>query len=667
MVTTGDAGMHDGGNAVLAGALLWSPPADTTGTRMAQYTRWLAVHRQLHFADYHELWVWSTTEIEAFWESVWEYFDIRASAPPSTVLVQRTMPGATWFPGARLNYAEHIVGRGFPDDSVAVVARSQTRGPQTSTFGELSEQVARVRAGLQRLGVVSGDRVAGYLPNIPETLAAFLACVSLGAVWASCAAEFGERSVIDRFSQIEPKVLLAVSGYTYGDKHIDRRREVANIRAALPTVEHLVHVPYGPGSLDGAVDWDTLTAEHGPLQFEQVGFDHPLYVLFSSGTTGLPKAITHGHGGILVEHLKNHALSWDLGPSDRLMWFTTTAWMMWNALVSTLLVGASIVLLDGNPNFPDADEQWRLAEETEATVMGLSPAFLSNCRKAGLEPSSDHDLSQLRQICTAGSPLPPEAAAWIVEQFGPGVMLNNGSGGTDMCSAIVQGNPLVPVWAGEISAGCLGVAAACFDVHGRPIVNGVGELVITEPMPSMPVGYWNDPAGERLRATYFDMYPGVWRQADWIQFSERGSCVITGRSDATLNRGGVRLGTGEFYRVVEELEAVADSLVVHLEDDEGGAGELLLFVVLAAGHELDAAMRSEIAGRLRSQLSPRHVPDRVEQMEVIPRNLTGKKLELPVKQILRGAPIDSVASRGSLAAPDALDGYAAFATRRART
>jgi acetoacetyl-CoA synthetase len=482
--------------------------------------------------------------------------------------------------------------------------------------------------------------------------------------------------VIDRFSQTEPKVLFAVSGYTYGNRPIDRRREVAAVRAALPSVEHLVHVPYGPHVLgdtspadDGgdaieAIEWSELLAEHRPLEFEQVPFDHPLYVLFSSGTTGLPKAITHCHGGILIEHMKNHGLSWDLQQGDRLMWFSTTAWMMWNALISSLTLGASIVMLDGSPVHPDLHEQWRIAADTKSTMLGLNPVYITSCRKAGIRPADENDLSHLRQLGSAGSPLPPEAAAWIVEQLGPDVMLNNGSGGTDVCTGIVQGNPMLPVWAGEISGGCLGVKAECFDENGHPVVGELGELVITEPMPSMPVGYWNDPDGDRFLGTYFDVFPGVWRQADWIRFTERGSCVITGRSDATLNRGGVRLGTGEFYRVVEELDEVVDSLVVHLEDPSGGVGELLLFVVLAPGVELDEALRARITERLRSQLSPRHVPDVVAQMPAVPRNLTGKKLELPVKKVLRGAAIDSVASRGALADPDALDAYVEFAAHR---
>ena len=653
-----------------AGTLLWTPPADMRArSRVGRYLDWLAETRGLHFDGHDALWEWSVTDLDGFWGSLWEFFDVRSSVAYTQVLGERGMPGATWFPGARLNYAEHIVGSSrFDPNKVALVARSQTRGPQQLTYGELSDQVARARAGLRRLGVAPGDRVVAYLPNIPETLVAFLACASLGAVWASCAAEFGERSVVDRFAQIEPKVLLAISGYRYGDKAVDRRAQVAAIRAAMPTVEHVVHVPYGPDALDDAIEWSELLAAHEPLAFEQVAFDHPLYVLFSSGTTGLPKAIIHGHGGILLEHLKNHSLSWDLGPEDRLMWFTTTAWMMWNALVSALLVGTSIVMLDGNPMFPDLDQQWRLAMETESTVLGLSPGYVAACRKHGAAPTQQHDLSRLRQICCAGSPLPPEGGAWIVEQFGADVMLNNGSGGTDVCSGIVQGNPLVPVWAGEISARCLGVKTAAFDEDGRSVVGELGELVITEPMPSMPVGFWNDPDGQRYRSTYFEFYagvwPGVWRQGDWIRFTDRGSCVITGRSDATLNRGGVRLGTGEFYEVVEDIGPVVDSVVVHLEDPEGGMGELLLFVVLEPGRELDQQLRADIAAVLRSSLSPRHIPDQIVQVPSVPRSLTGKKLELPVKRILQGAAIDAVASRDALADPHALDGYAAFAKDR---
>ncbi len=592
---------------------------------------------------------------------------MRSSTPYERVLGSQRMPGAEWFAGARLNYAEHMLGEEGDENAVAVVARSQTRGPLELTFGDLREQVTAARAGLRALGVGPGDRVVGYLPNIPETLVAFLATASLGAIWAACPPEFGPRSVIDRFAMLEPKVMFAVAGYRYGERAIDRRAEVAALRAALPTLEQLVAVPYAGGpddQLPASVGWDALLA--GPaaaLEFEQVAFDHPLCVLFSSGTTGLPKAIVHGHGGILVEHLKNSGLSWDLRAGDRLLWFTTTAWMMWNALVSSLLLRASIVMLDGNPLHPDLEMQWRLAEELRPTQMGVGPALLMACRKAGVS-LRERDLSSIRQLCAAGSPLAPEGYDWVYQQLGPQVLLNVGSGGTDVCTGIVQGGPLQPVFRGEISGAALAVDVAAFDPAGNPVVGELGELVIRAPMPSMPVRFWNDPDGSRYRATYFEDYPGVWRHGDWITFTPRGSCLIAGRSDATLNRGGVRLGTGEFYPVIEALEEVLDSLVVHLEDPDGGPGELILFVVLADGVSFDEALRTRIITALRGALSPRHVPDTVEAVPAIPRTLTAKKLELPVKRILLGAPAAEVASRDALADPHALDAFVEYAAAR---
>jgi acetoacetyl-CoA synthetase len=630
-------------------------------TEIGRFLTWLERERGLTFASYEELHRWSVDDLEGFWSAVWEHFAVRGHSPYDAVLGRREMPGAEWFPGATLNYAEHALGLlDNPDqdaDETAVLGYSQTRDRVELTWGQLRDQVARARAGLQRLGVGRGDRVVAYLPNIPETLVAFLATASLGAIWASCAPEFGARSVVDRFGQVEPKILLAVAGYGYGSKDVDRREQVAEIREGLPTVEHVVHVPYGANTLPDAVSWDALVGEPGELAFDPVPFAHPLAVLFSSGTTGKPKAIIHGHGGILLEHLKNHALSWDLGPGDRILWFSTTAWMMWNALVSALLVRASIVMIDGNPLHPDIRWQWRLAEETGATLMGASPGFLMACRKEGVEPAKEFDLSRLRQIGAAGSPLPPEGYRWVAEQFGPDVLLNVGSGGTDICSGIVQGSPLQPVWAGEISGPCLGIDAKAFDDKGEQVVGELGELVITAPLPSMPVGFWGDPDGTRYRDTYFDVYPGVWRHGDWVRFSEVGSAIIAGRSDATLNRGGVRLGTAEFYRVVEELPEIADSLVVHLEDPAGGNGQLLLFVRPADGVELDDALRRRISTTLRTELSPRHIPDRIAAVPVIPHNRTGKKLELPVKKILLGAAPDEVASRDVLADPTALDAF----------
>lgn len=647
--------------------VLWTPPPNVRETtEIGRYLAWLERERGLVFADYDALQRWSVDDLTGFWSSIWDFFEVKAHAPYSTVLASDAMPGATWFPGARLNYAEHLIGAEDDAERVAIVSHSQTRDPAELTFADFRERVARARAGLVRLGVGPGDRVVAYLPNIPETLVAFAATASLGAIWASCAPELGPRSVVDRLAQLEPSVLLTVDGYGFRDRSIDRRDEVATIRAALPTLRHVVHVPYGGQMVPDAVSWDELLAEPGPLEFLPVAFDHPLFVLFSSGTTGRPKAIVHGHGGILLETLKAHAFSWDLKPGGRLLWFSTTSWMMWNALVSALLLRSSIVMLDGDPTWPDIGWQWRIAEETRPTFMGVSPTFLMACRKAGLEPGREYDLGSIRVFATAGSPLPAEGYRYVYDELGPDVLLINGSGGTDVCSGIVGGSMLLPVYDGEISGRLLGVAADAFDPLGKPLVGELGELVITRPMPSMPVELWGDTDGSLYRRSYFEMFPGVWRQGDWISFSERGSCVLTGRSDATLNRGGVRLGTGEFYSVIEELPEITDSLVIHLEDAEGGAGELVLFVVLADGVVLDDELRGSIGRSLRSQLSPRHVPDTIRAVPAIPRTLTGKKLEAPVKRIMRGESVDAVASKDSLLDPAALDTFATIATSEPR-
>ena len=648
------------------GQVLWTPPADARERfELGRYLRWLAAERGLDLAGYEELWRWSVDDLAGFWGSLWDFFGITAHSPYERVLGSDAMPGAEWFPGARLNYAEHMLGRDEDADTVAVVGDSQSRAAQELTFGELRDQVARARAGLQRLGVGPGDRVVAYLPNIPETLVAFLATASLGAVWATCPPEFGPRSVLDRLGQLEPTVLLAVAGYRWGETLVDRREQVAAVRERLPSLRAVVHVPYtgGPGdALPDAHGWDDLLREEGPLEFEALPFAHPLYVLFSSGTTGLPKAIVHGHGGILLEHLKNHALSWDLRAGDRLLWFTTTAWMMWNALVSTLLVRASIVMIDGNPASPDLSFQWRLAERTGATMLGLSPAFTMACRKEGLTPGRELDLSSVRTVGAAGSPLPVEGYEWIYEQLGADVFLNVGSGGTDVCTGIVQGSPLLPVYAGEIAGRCLGVDTGSARLRRPPVVGQLGELVIRRPMPSMPVSFWNDPDGSRYRAAYFEHYPGIWRHGDWILFTERGSSIVAGRSDATLNRGGVRLGTSELYGVVEEFDEVLDSLVVHLEETD----DLILFVVLREGAELDDALRNRLADALRAGLSPRHRPDEILAVPAIPRTLTGKKLELPVKRILTGTAVAEVVSPDALADPASIEPFVVYARARAR-
>ncbi|HKO27688.1 MAG TPA: acetoacetate--CoA ligase [Solirubrobacteraceae bacterium] len=651
----------------MIGDILWTPRPDwRETTEIGRLMNWLRDERGLSLESYDELFRWSVTDLEGFWGALWEFFGIRASTPYEQVLANPSMPGAKWFTGARLNYAEHLLGFEEDRDRVAVVARSQTRPPRELTFAELRELAGRVRAGIQRLGVRPGDRVAAYMPNIPETLAAFIATASLGAIWATCAPEFGARSVIGRFGQIEPRVLLTVGGYGYRNRYVDRRAEVEAVRAQLPTLEHVVSVPYGEASVENAVAWEDLIAESAPLEFDQVPVDHPLYILFSSGTTGLPKAIVHGHGGQLIEHQKNLGLKWDLKPGGRLLWFSTTAWMMWNALVSALLLRSSIVMLDGDPAWPDLLEQWRLAEELKPSVMGVSPAYLMACRKAGLEMGRELDLSDIRMLCTAGSPLPAEGYQYVYEQLGPDILLNNGSGGTDVCTGLVSGTFAEPVYEGEITGRCLAVDVHAYDEEGNDApVGELGEMVITQPMPSMPVGFWNDPNGERYRSSYFDRYPGVWRQGDWIKFTERGSCVITGRSDATLNRGGVRLGTGEFYAVVEDIPEIVDALVVHLEDHGGGAGELLLFVVPREGAVVDEDLRGRIARALRGELSPRHVPDTIVSVPAIPRTLTGKKLEAPVKRILLGEASERVASRDSLLDPAALDAFVSLASERA--
>ena len=632
--------------------VIWRPPADVRRSSVVgHYLDWLSRERGLDFDSYAELWQWSVDDLDAFWSSIWSFFDVQASAPYDAVLRHPSMPGTEWFPGSRLNYAERALAGG--GDDLAVIARSQAREERRITWDELRDQVARCRAGLLRLGVGRGDRVGAYLPNGPEALVGFLATASLGAVWSSCPPEFGVRSVTDRFGQLDPVVLLVVRTYRYGTKHIDRSAEVAAIVDALPTVRTVVDVDTG---------WEDLLGEPAELAFDPVPFDHPLYVLFSSGTTGLPKAIVHAHGGILLEHLKSLALHHDLGPGDRFFWFSTTGWMMWNLLVSGLCVGATIVLFDGDPGWPDRGALWRTAAETGITVFGVSAPFLLACRSDGLDLSQCGDLSGVRSVGSTGAPLPAAGYRWVHEQL-PHTWLTSVSGGTDVCTAFVGGSPLLPVVAGEISGRYLGARVEAYDDAGRSVVGEQGELVVTAPMPSMPTALWGDEDGSRLRDAYFGRFPGVWCHGDWITITDRGSCVITGRSDATLNRGGVRLGTAEFYAVVEGIPGIADSLVVHLEDAEGGPGRLVLFVQLDGGSVLDDALVARLSGALRAALSPRHVPDEVHAVPVIPRTHSGKKLEVPVKRILAGAAVADVASVGALADPGALEPFVAISRR----
>jgi acetoacetyl-CoA synthetase len=606
------------------GELLWQP-RDASATQMARFMQ------ARGFSDYHELWRWSVDDLEGFWGAVWEWFEVGGSY--ERVLGRREMPGAEWFPGAELSYAEHIFRLARPGET-AIVHASESQPLAEIGWDELRDQVARCAAGLRRLGVERGDRVVAYMPNVPETVIAFLATASIGAVWSSCAPEFGTPTVVDRFKQIEPKVLIAIEGYRYGGRDFDRRERVAEIHAAIPSIEHVVMVPS---------DWEGLLAEPAELVFERVPFDHPLWVLYSSGTTGLPKAIVQGHGGILLEQLKKSGLHTDLSPDDRFFWFTTTGWMMWNFLLGGLLAGAAIVLYDGQP---DPQGLWDFAKAAEITCFGTSAGFIGASMKAGAEPP---ELPRLRSVGSTGSPLAVEGFEWVYRHLGPDIWLFSTSGGTDVCTAFIGGCPTLPVYAGELQARSLGASVEAFDEAGRPVVEEVGELVITEPMPSMPLYFWNDPDGERYRSSYFDVYPGVWRHGDWIKITERGSAVIYGRSDSTINRGGVRMGTSEIYSTVEALPEVLDSLVVDVDES------MLLFLVLRPGAELDDDLKARVRQRLREACSPRHVPDEIETIAEIPRTLSGKKLEVPVKKILLGADPARVASRDSLANPEALD------------
>jgi len=646
---------------------LWDPPAGVIeNARLTEYMRWLEAERGLRFADYDEVWRWSVDDLEGFWSSIWDFFEVRADGDPAPALASREMPGARWFPNTSLNYAEHVFA-GKDDAETAILHASELRELSELSWGELRTQVAAVAASLRELGVERGDRVVAYLPNIPEATVAFLASASIGAVWSSCSPDFGPASVVDRFAQIEPKVLFAVDGYRYGGKDFDRRETLAQLQAEMPSLVRTVVLPYldpdpDLSPLRDATRWDELLAsgEGAEPAFERVPFDHPLWVLYSSGTTGLPKAIVQGQGGILLEHLKKLHLHVDAHPGDRLFWFTTTGWMMWNFLVSGLLTRAAIVLYDGNPGHPDMGVLWDLAERAGVTMFGTSASYIAACMKDGVEPGAGRDLSRLGAVGSTGSPLSPEGFDWVYEHVGDETWLFSTSGGTDLCTAFVGGVSLLPVYRGELQGRALGAAVEAWDEEGNSVVDEVGELVVTEPMPSMPVFFWGDPDGSRYRASYFEHYPGVWRHGDWIEITSRGTAVIYGRSDSTINRSGIRMGTSEIYRAVLDVDAVLDALVVDVPRP-GTEGWMPLFVVLREGAELDDELRKEIARRVRERCSPRHVPDEVFQIAEVPRTLSGKVLEVPVKRILMGTPPEQAASRDSLANPAALDWFVELA------
>jgi acetoacetyl-CoA synthetase len=678
------------------GDTLWSPSAAVRERAViTRYSRWLADRGGPATDSYRDLWEWSVAQPADFWASIWDFFDVLGDRDDGPVLAGQ-MPDARWFEGTTINYARNALrwARSHPDRTAVRYSAETGRSGQL-TYGELSREVARVAAGLADLGVCVSDRVAAYLPNSPEALIAMLATASLGAIWTSCSPDFGAHSVIDRFAQIRPTVLLAVGGYRYGGKEFSRDEAVAEIVDGLPGLAAVIMVDSpaaavedaeardvldpdaagrGAGSPGAAaprlgpatraatgragvrtLSWADLPAAAGDGQpeFVEVPFDHPLWVLYSSGTTGLPKAIMHGHGGIVLEHLKALALHQDLGPADVFFWYTTTGWMMWNYLASGLLAGATVVLYDGSATYPGTDALWRLAAQTGVTYFGTGAPYLLACAKAGLAPGRELDLSALRGIGSTGSPLPPEGFHWVYQGVSEDAQLGSFSGGTDVCTGFVGPSPLLPVRAGLIAGRCLGASVEAFDAAGKPVTGEVGELVVTEPMPSMPVGFWNDPDGEKYRASYFAAYPGVWRHGDWITMLPDGGCVIYGRSDATLNRGGVRMGTSEFYRVVERLPDVTDSLVVDT-GQLGRPGRLVLYVALAEGRELDEDLIGQLRGALRSELSPRHVPDEIHQVPGIPRTLSGKKLEVPVRKILLGTPVAEAADPDALANPEVL-------------
>jgi acetoacetyl-CoA synthetase len=649
------------------GDLLWTPGPDRIGrANVTAFIRWLASERGLSFDGdgYPALWRWSVTDLDGFWQAVWDYCGIEASAPPTAVLGRRTMPGAEWFPGARLNYAQHVLRREQPGLD-ALYYQSESTPLAGLAWSDLANSVRVLATRLRAMGVRPGDRVASCMPNIPQTVIAMLATTSIGAVWTSCSPDFGGRGVSDRFGQLSPKVLFCVDSYRYGGRDYDRSAEMEQIIAGLPGLEQVIHVP-GPAGLaiPSGQPWDDLM-EHPPVpasefEFEQVPFGYPLWVLFSSGTTGLPKAITHSHGGILIEQLKLQTLNMDLRPGDRLFFYTTSGWMMWNFLVSSLLLGVTPLLYDGHPAYPDPGALWEMAQNAAVTMFGASPAYVSMLSKASVVPAEKYDLSALATVMLAGSPVSPECGAWFYRNVKPDLWLHAGSGGTDVCSGFTGGAPVMPVYAGEHQARNLGVAAYAFNDRGEPVTGEVGEMVITQPMPSMPVRLWNDDDGELYRQTYFADFPGVWRQGDFFKVNERGGCFVLGRSDATLNRYGIRIGTAEIYAALESVGEIADALIVNL-DLPGGGFFMPLFITLAEGAVLDDALRGKIAGRLRTEYTARHVPDKIIAVPAIPATLTGKKMEVPVRKILLGARPDDAANRNAMANPQALDAFSDYA------
>lgn len=632
---------------------------------MMHYIQWLGTQRGLSLDGYGALWQWSIDQPADFWRSIWDYFAVISHTPWQQVMSADAMPHTRWFEGSTLNYAEHIF-RAAQADQPAILFQSERHPLQSISWAQLSEQVAALQTYFRQAGVQAGDRVVAYLPNVPEASIAFLATCSLGAIWSSCSPDFGANSVLERFQQIEPKILIACDGYQYGGKAFDRMDVLSALVEGLPSLEQVLVLPYLNSTPDLAhlpksAPWSAAMATPaGPLSFGPVPFEHPIWVLYSSGTTGAPKAITHSQGGVLLEHFKYLAFHNDVHPGERFFWFSTTGWMMWNFVQAAWLRGATIVLYDGNPAYPSLEVLWTLAEQAQITHFGTSAPFLMACLKAGLQPGQQYDLKNLRSVSSTGSPLPPEAFSWVYRAIKTDLWLCSMSGGTDVCTAFVGGNPLWPVYEGEVQCRALGCSLYAWDDEGHPIEDEVGEMVITQPMPSMPVFFWNDPDGSRYHNSYFDTFPGVWRHGDWVRITPRKGLVIHGRSDATLNRHGVRIGTAEVYNALNAIAALKDSLVVNLELS-GGRHYMPLFVTLMPGAVLDEELKQQINQTLKTTYSPRHVPDEIIEAPDIPYTISGKKLEAPVKKILLGFPLQKAANTGAMRNPESLDFFVAFA------
>jgi acetoacetyl-CoA synthetase len=648
------------------GTLLWTPTAKVIkNANLTHYMEWLDYRYHIVFADYDDLWNWSVTELESFWESMVEYCQIKFAKPADSILPDRTMPAPKWFIGAELNYAENIFQQ-MTDSQPLMLYKTEDQPLREISWQTVYEQTAKLASALKTMGVQKGDRVVSFMPNRPETIIALLATASIGAVWSSCSPDFGAKSVLDRFSQIEPKVLFAVDGYNYGGKAFNRRDVVAELQNNLPTLVQTILVPHIATNIDGlaadTVLWDTALA-NAPIEvlaFEPVPFDHPLWVLYSSGTTGLPKPIVHGHGGIVLEHSKAISLHLDLTKQDRFFWYTNTGWMMWNYLVGALFAGATILVYDGNPAYPNMNALFEFAEQTGMTYFGTSAAFVNACMKADIHPNQTYDLSKIRAVGSTGSPLTVNGFKWIYDNINAHLALESVSGGTDVCSVLVGGVRTKPIYAGEIQGASLGVKAQAFNDEGEPVLDEVGELVITEPMPSMPIYFWNDPDGQRYTESYFEMFPGIWRHGDWIKFTQRGTCIIYGRSDSTINRHGIRMGTSEIYMAVESFPEIMDSLIIDLEM-LGRDSYMPLFVVLREGYELTADLQERIKQKLRTEVSPRHVPNTIIAINDVPYTLSGKKMEVPVRKILLGKDATKAANRGAMRNPDAIDFFIEFA------